>query len=80
MRPPCGTPSLLARYAAVNRVLRALRDPDHTGLHTHMEDIEHADEKNSRAWLARFDLPQDGPVTPWTPGAPPLRTGPSTPA
>ncbi|WP_348752428.1 type VI immunity family protein [uncultured Aquincola sp.] len=77
--PRLGAPEegLLAPYAAVNRVVRALRNPDHTGLHTYMEDIEHADEENSRAWLARFDLPQDGPVTPWTPGAPPVLAPPA---
>lgn len=67
--PRLGAPEegLIEPYAFVNRAVRSLRDPEHGDMHTYMEVAEYADEGNTRAWLARFDLPEDGSVVPWTP-------------
>ncbi|KVV07368.1 type VI immunity family protein [Burkholderia ubonensis] len=57
--PRLGAPEegLPEPYVFVNRVLRDLRNPDPDGLHTYIPDLPSADKKNSKAWFARFDLP-----------------------
>lgn len=68
--PRLGAPEegLIEPYAFVNRAVRSLRIAEHGGMHTYMEYAERADGDNTQAWLARFDLPEDGPIRYWQPG------------
>ncbi|AIF48809.1 type VI immunity family protein [Dyella japonica] len=62
--PRLGAPEegLPEPYVFVNRVLRVLRNPNPEQLHTHIEGVPSADDANTRAWEARFDLPGSLPI------------------
>ncbi|MBT2790356.1 DUF3396 domain-containing protein [Paraburkholderia strydomiana] len=66
--PRLGAPEegLPEPYVFVNRVLRMLRNPLPDALHSHIPGVLSADVKNTRAWEARFDLP-DAPLIPLPP-------------
>lgn len=75
--PRLGTPEegLIEPYAFVNKTLRPLRNPQHDAFHHYLvpvggdDDAETARSKaeDAKRWLARFDLPADGPVQYWQP-------------
>jgi hypothetical protein len=77
--PRLGAPEegLIEPYAFVNRAVRSLRDPKHDAMHSYNPNLERADTENARKWLARFDLPEDGPVIPWTPQTAPAHSTPT---
>ncbi|BDT67990.1 hypothetical protein os1_21710 [Comamonadaceae bacterium OS-1] len=69
--PRLGAPEegLIEPYAFVNRAVRNLRNPEQGSLHTYIPDAESADTAFTRQWVARFDYPGDGPITPFDPQA-----------
>jgi hypothetical protein len=74
--PRLGAPEegLPEPYVFVNRVLRVLRNPYPEALHTNVPGAPSANEANTRAWEARFDL-RGAPVIPNPPTVVPERAG-----
>ena len=62
--PRLGAPEegLPEPYVFVNRVLRVLRNPYPEALHSNVPGAPIANEANTRAWEARFDLHEAPPI------------------